>query len=64
MLDEREFLSPYATLLFERGRYPEAISHFLEVLADEHGSVRNYVVSIGVPNALLLHLESALLTSP
>ena len=43
---------------------PEAISHFLEVLADEHGSVRNYVVSIGVPNALLLHLESALLTSP
>ena len=32
---------------------PEAISRFLEVLAEEHGSVRDYVVSIGVPNALL-----------
>ena len=42
---------------------PEAISQFLEVLADEHGSVRNYVVSIGVPNALLIHLEAALLTT-
>jgi hypothetical protein len=41
---------------------PEAIARLLEVLADEHGSVRDYVVSIGVPNALLLHLESALLT--
>jgi len=42
---------------------PEAIARLLDVLAEEHGSIRDYVVSIGVPNALLLHLESALLTT-
>ena len=42
---------------------PEAMARLLAGLAEEHGSIRDYVVSIGVPNVLLLHLESALLTT-
>ena len=30
---------------------PEAIARLLAALAEEHGSIRDYVVSIGVPNA-------------
>ena len=33
----------------------------LAMLTERHGSVREYVVSLGVSNALLVHLESALL---
>jgi protein-tyrosine phosphatase len=41
---------------------PEAMARLLALLTERHGSVRRYIVSIGVPNALLAHLESALLT--
>jgi protein-tyrosine phosphatase len=40
---------------------PEAMAALLALLTERHGSVRRYVTSIGVPNALLLHLESELL---
>jgi protein-tyrosine phosphatase len=41
---------------------PEAMARLLALLTERHGSVQRYVVSIGVPNALLAHLGSALLT--
>jgi protein-tyrosine phosphatase len=40
---------------------PEAMAKLLAMLTERHGSVREYVVSLGVSNALLVHLESALL---
>jgi protein-tyrosine phosphatase len=40
---------------------PEAMAKLLTTLTERHGSVREYVVSLGVSNALLVHLESALL---
>lgn len=43
---------------------PAAMSRLLAMLAQRHGSVRDYVVSIGVSNALLAHLEAALLDDP
>lgn len=44
------------------GAEPESMARLLALLTERHGSVRQYIVSIGVPNALLAHLESALLT--
>ena len=44
------------------GAEPRSMARLLALLTERHGSVRQYILSIGVPNALLLHLESALLT--
>jgi protein-tyrosine phosphatase len=41
---------------------PEAMRHIIEELHAEHGSIRNYVRSIGVTDATLTTLESVLLT--
>jgi protein-tyrosine phosphatase len=43
---------------------PEAMARLLAALTERHGSIRDYVVSLGVSNALLMHLESALLVDP
>lgn len=40
---------------------PEAMRHIVEELSAEHGSIRNYVKSIGVSHATLTRLESVLL---
>jgi hypothetical protein len=40
---------------------PEAMSHILDQLCAEHGTIRNYVKSIGVSDATLATLESELL---
>ena len=40
---------------------PEAMRHIVDELCAEHGSIRNYVRSIGVGNATLDTLESVLL---
>ena len=40
---------------------PEAMRHIVEELSAEHGSIRNYVKSIGVSDATLARLESVLL---
>ena len=40
---------------------PEAMRHIIEELSAEHGSIRNYVKSIGVSDATLATLESVLL---
>ena len=40
---------------------PEAMARLLAALSARHGAVRRYVVSLGVSNALLTHLESSLL---
>ena len=40
---------------------PEAMSHIIDELSDAHGSIRNYVKSIGVSDATLATLESVLL---
>ncbi len=41
---------------------PEAMARLLSRVAEHHGSVRDYVVSIGVSNALLARLETVLLS--
>ena len=41
---------------------PEAMRHIVDELSTEHGSIRNYVRSIGVSDATLETLESVLLT--
>ena len=41
---------------------PDAMRHILDELCTRHGSIRNYVRSIGVSDATLAALESALLT--
>jgi protein-tyrosine phosphatase len=41
---------------------PEAMRHIVEDLSTEHGSIRDYVKSIGVSDATLATLESVLLT--
>jgi hypothetical protein len=46
---------------------PEAMARLLTALTERHGSVRSYLISLGVSNALLEHLESSRLsrsTSP
>mgnify|MGYP003694070467 CR=1 FL=1 len=40
---------------------PEAMARLLAALTERHGSVRSYLISLGVSNALLTHLESSLL---
>lgn len=40
---------------------PEAMRHIIEELSTRHGSIRNYVKSIGVSDATLARLESVLL---
>ena len=40
---------------------PEAMSHILDELCDQHGTIRNYVRSIGVTDDTLATLESVLL---
>ena len=40
---------------------PEAMHHILDELCAEHGTIRNYVRSIGVSDATLATLESVLL---
>ena len=40
---------------------PEAMARLLAALTERHGSIRRYLVSLGVSNALLTHLESSLL---
>jgi len=40
---------------------PEAMARLLAALTERHGSVRSYLISLGVSNALLIHLESSLL---
>lgn len=41
---------------------PEAMSHIIDELCAEHGTIRNYVRSIGVSEATLSTLESVLLS--
>lgn len=41
---------------------PEAMQHIVDELCAEHGTIRNYVRSIGVSDATLATLESVLLT--
>lgn len=48
--EEREFLSPYATLLFDRGRYPEAKTVFQKLIKSqpENPIYHFYLGSIGM----------------
>jgi tetratricopeptide (TPR) repeat protein len=48
--EEREFLSPYATLLFERGRYPEAREIFRKLIKSQPENPINhfFLGSIGM----------------